>query len=254
VIVMRGKTSSSPPAKRAGTTQLPQIWMRRAPETGVKITALCIAVVLHASALLLNLPTLKSSTGNPRAHAGPIVVKKYVPPPPRSRAARRTLEKKELTRKIPVPDPTPDYPEPIREARVEVEPEPFEPAGDGVLLGVPRPPSGPTAGPGGTGRGEPVLAGAGGVTLPQRIEESYVRPAYPELARLARVEANVVLQAVIRRDGTVDETEVLRCTRLGFGFEEAAVDAVRQWRYRPATQGGVPVDVYFTILVDFALI
>jgi protein TonB len=228
--------------------------MRRRPETGVKLTALCIAVVLHVSALLLNLPALKSSTGEPRVHRGPIVVRKYVPPPPRTQKARRSLEKKKLTRKIPVPDPTPDYPEPIREARIEVEPEPFEPAGDGVLFGIPQPPSGSATGPGGTGRGEPMLAGAGGVTLPERIEESYVQPEYPELARLARVEANVVLQAVILRDGTVDEAEVLRCTRLGFGFEEAAADAVRQWRYRPATQDGVPVDVYFTIRVEFSLI
>ena len=92
------------------------------------------------------------------------------------------------------------------------------------------------------------------MTLPERIEASYVQPEYPELARLARVEADVVLQAVILRDGTVDETEVLRCTRLGFGFEESAVDAVRQWRYRPATQDGVPVDVYFTIRVEFSVL
>lgn len=251
---MRGQAISPPPAKRDGSTQPPRLWMRRDPETGVKLTALCIAVVLHVSALLLNLPAVKSSTGEPRVHRGPIVVRKYVPPPPRTRRARRSLEKKKLTRKIPVPDPTPDYPEPIREARIEIEPESFEPAGDGVLFGIPQPPSGPAGPPGGIGSGEPVLAGAGGVTLPERIEESYVQPEYPELARLARVEANVVLQAVIRRDGTVDETEVLRCTRLGFDFEGAAVDAVRQWRYRPARQDGVPVDVYFTILVEFSLI
>ena len=38
-----------------------------------------------------------------------------------------------------------------------------------------------------------------------------------------------------------------------YGFEEAAVEAIRQWRYRPATRNGQPVSVYFTVLVEFKL-
>jgi protein TonB len=80
-----------------------------------------------------------------------------------------------------------------------------------------------------------------------------VKPEYPELARVARIEGRVILQAIILKNGTVGEIEVLNCNRPNMGFEEAAIGAVRQWRYVPATQGGRPVDVYFTVRVDFDL-
>ncbi len=46
---------------------------------------------------------------------------------------------------------------------------------------------------------------------------------------------------------------MIRCNKPGLGFEEAAIDAVRQWRYKPALKDGQPLDVYFTIVVDFSL-
>ena len=70
---------------------------------------------------------------------------------------------------------------------------------------------------------------------------------------MARLEGSVILQAVVRRDGTVGELHVLRCTEPNMGFEEAAMDAVVQWLYEPATQDGRPVDVFFTVFVDFSL-
>ena len=106
---------------------------------------------------------------------------------------------------------------------------------------LPPPPSGP------------LLAGAGGVTNPVRIEQSYVKPTYPELARVARLEGQVILQAIIKKDGSVGEVSVLRCNRPNMGFEDAAVEAVRKWQYRPATQNGRPVEVYFTVFVEFKL-
>ena len=51
----------------------------------------------------------------------------------------------------------------------------------------------------------------------------------------------------------MEDLKVLRCTRANFGFEETAVEAVRQWRYRPAMLDGRPVDVFFTVFVDFDL-
>ena len=63
----------------------------------------------------------------------------------------------------------------------------------------------------------------------------------------------VILQAIILKDGTVGEVEVLNCNRPNMGFEESAIAAVQQWRYRPAMQGDRPVDVYFTVRVDFDL-
>jgi protein TonB len=136
-------------------------------------------------------------------------------------------------------------PEPIREPQPEILPEPL-PDDVQILIGVPGPP--PVA------ESAPLIAGTGGVTNPVRIEESFVPPRYPDVARVARIEGNVILQAVIDREGAVDEIQVLRSSQPGVGFEDAAIEAVAQWRYEPATQGGRPVEVYFTIVVDFDLL
>jgi TonB family protein len=100
---------------------------------------------------------------------------------------------------------------------------------------------------------EPMLAGIHGVTNPVPIRTTLFQPEYPLQARAARLTGNVILQAVIRRDGTVGEIKVLRVDKPNLGFEQAAVEAVRKWRYQPATLHGDPVDVYFTINVDFTL-
>ena len=49
------------------------------------------------------------------------------------------------------------------------------------------------------------------------------------------------------------DIEVLRCNRPNMGFEDSAVEAVSQWRYKPALQNGKPVEVYFTVFVEFKL-
>lgn len=221
-------------------------------ERAIKLVALLLAVLVHGAALVVDLPSLRNRDGKTTPEADPVVVRRYVPPPPRIRRPR-LARKKEFTRKIPVPDPTPDLPEPIREAEITIEPEPY-PADVGALIGEPAPPrGGPPAGRSGDGGSGPFLAGVD-ATAPIRVPDSYVRPHYPQLARVARVQANVVLQAVIRSDGTVGEIDVLRCSKAGFGFEECAIDAVSQWRYEPARQNGRPVAVYFTIVVHFALV
>ena len=52
---------------------------------------------------------------------------------------------------------------------------------------------------------------------------------------------------------TIGDTQVLECTRPNLGFEEAAIEAVGQWLYEPARENGEPVQVYFTVVVDFRL-
>ena len=112
-----------------------------------------------------------------------------------------------------------------------------------VIIGIPEapPPSGP------------LLAGVGDVTNPILILESKVEPEYPELARVARLEGNVILRAIIHADGVVGNIEILRCNRPNMGFEDSAIEAVSQWRYKPALQHGRPVEVYFTVFVEFKL-
>ena len=91
------------------------------------------------------------------------------------------------------------------------------------------------------------------VTLPVIIPQSKVQPVYPMLARQARLPGKVSLDAVVLKDGSVGDIENVRCTHEGIGFEEAAIEALRQWRSEPATQNGQPVAVYFSIWVKFEL-
>ena len=77
-----------------------------------------------------------------------------------------------------------------------------------------------------------------------------VQPEYPEIARQARKEGNVILQAVIGTDGHVESVSILRSEPL---FDKAAMRAVSQWIYRPAKLNGLPVKVFFTVYVEFRL-
>ncbi len=74
------------------------------------------------------------------------------------------------------------------------------------------------------------------------------KPSYPILASLAHMQGNVVMQAVISKDGTVEHLEVIKGHHLLRG---AAKNAVRNWRYRPYKIDGVPVEVATTVTVDF---
>jgi len=92
-----------------------------------------------------------------------------------------------------------------------------------------------------------------GYEPPRPLRHLHASPTYPELPRLARIQSNVILQARILEDGTVGDIEVLRTNRPNMGFEQAAVDAVKQWRYEPARRGGVPILIWFTVYVEFKL-
>jgi TonB family protein len=77
-------------------------------------------------------------------------------------------------------------------------------------------------------------------------------PAYTPEARAARVEGIVFVQAVIRKDGTVDTFKVLK--GLGYGLDESAINTIAtKWRFRPGTLNGKPVDVQAHIVVSFRL-
>src|SRR5246127_660494 len=88
-----------------------------------------------------------------------------------------------------------------------------------------------------------------GGTQPEEIDR--VVPRYPMSARAAGVEGPVVIRGIVRRDGTIDNVEVIK--DLPYGLGEAAREAVSQWRFRPATYRGDPIDVYYTVTVNFKL-
>ena len=94
---------------------------------------------------------------------------------------------------------------------------------------------------------EPVRPG-GNIKEPRKIVD--VTPSYPDVARAARVEGIVILEAVLGPDGLVRDVRVLRSMPL---LDEAAMTAVRQWRYTPTLLNGVPVPVVMTVTVSFKL-
>ena len=75
-------------------------------------------------------------------------------------------------------------------------------------------------------------------------------PIYPPLAKQARIQGTVHLQAIIAKDGAVTQLEVLSGHPL---LVQTALDAVRQWRYQPTLLNGEPVEVVTTIDVVFTL-
>jgi periplasmic protein TonB len=77
-----------------------------------------------------------------------------------------------------------------------------------------------------------------------------VQPTYPPLARQARIQGSVVLSAVISRDGMIERLQVLNGQPM---LEQAAIEAVRQWRYRPYLLNGEPIEVETQITVNFTL-
>ena len=75
-----------------------------------------------------------------------------------------------------------------------------------------------------------------------------VKPHYPEAARSMRLQGAVVLEALIGKDGAVKNLKVVTGHSM---LAKAAVDAVRQWRYKPYLLNGQPVSVETQITVKF---
>ncbi len=79
--------------------------------------------------------------------------------------------------------------------------------------------------------------------IPARvILKSQKAPVYPPAAEEARFEGTVYLELIVKADGSVDDVRVIECTHPKLGFEEASIEAVKQWRFEPAILDGEPVD------------
>jgi protein TonB len=88
-----------------------------------------------------------------------------------------------------------------------------------------------------------------GVTQGLKVHD--VTPQYPQMAKIARVQGPVVLAAVIGKDGTIQNLRVV--STASPLLNQAALEAVKQWRYRPYILNGEPVEVDTTITVNFTL-
>lgn len=199
--------------------------------------ATVLALIFHAVLLVINLPDLYSET-NAVAEKPKVYVMQQVrfkPPPPKQQQEIPQPRAK----KVPIPDPTPDEPEPIRMPD-EVEPEMELPDTD-MIFGIPDGP--PPTEPAG-----PIHVG-GDVLAPEKIVAP--QPQYTELARKARIQGVVIVQAIIDKTGSVTNVKVLK--GLPMGLDQAAADAIKSWRFKPATLNGKPVAVYYTLTVNFTL-
>ena len=77
-----------------------------------------------------------------------------------------------------------------------------------------------------------------------------VEPIYPDLAKRARVQGVVLLQVTVDETGNVSDLKIIRGHPL---LNQAAVDAVKQWKYSPTLLNGEPVPVIATVTVNFLL-
>jgi protein TonB len=82
------------------------------------------------------------------------------------------------------------------------------------------------------------------------VLERPVQPSYPMLARQMKVQGAVILQALISADGTIQDLKVLSGPAI---LASAAQEAVRQWRFKPYLQNGVPVETEAKITVNFTI-
>jgi protein TonB len=194
------------------------------------------------------------SEGTRAFFAAPPEVAPPPPPPPPPPAGARAVAKAPVA-----PTPPPDDSKFLAPAEV---PDVVRPD-LGIDLGVPG------GVPGGVEGGVPggVLGGVVGGILPasppppvaavrvggQIKAPKIVRqvpPAYPDLAAQARLTAMIILEALVDVNGSVRSVSVLRCAPL---FDDAAIAAVKQWRYRPLLLNGVPTEFILTVTVKFNL-
>ncbi len=196
-----------------------------------------VAVLFHAILLIVKLPDLYGEVVAPPPPQKIFVVQqvRFKPPPPE---IEQQIPKPK-SKKVPIPDPTPGEPEPIR---ID-EPEAIDiPEVDDLdLFDLPEapPPQEPDV---------PIQV-TGDVTHPEKI--SAPQPQYTEIARKARIQGSVVLQTTIDKNGDITDVKVLK--GLHMGLSEAAVAAVRQWKFKPATLNGKPVAAYYNLTVTFTL-
>lgn len=194
------------------------------------------AVVIHAILFVINFPTFARDITVEKKKPKVFVIQqvRFKPPPPK----QEQQIPKPKAKKVPIPDPTPDEPEPIRIPEPEEEIE--IPDVDDLVIAVPEAPPPVQTGP---------IYVTGDVQKPEKISEVF--PVYTEIARKARIQGVVILQTIIDKEGNITDVKVLK--GLPMGLAEAAVDAVKQWKYKPATLNGKPVAVYFNLTVQFNL-
>ena len=218
-----------------------------------------VSVAIHAVVLgvVLVTPVLTPGALPAPATGGRILVPAMLAPPP---PPPRGVPQRPVTRRL----ERADSPAPAARGIVLSVPASWSelpPAGDlawgpddmpecdgcvpwGVDGGIPvQEPLAPEATP-----AKPVVRIGRGIEAPVKLRD--VKPDYPELALLTRVEGVVIVECRVDESGRVADARVLRGHPL---LDAAALDAIRQWRYRPTLLNGNPVSVVMTVTVRFQL-
>ena len=98
--------------------------------------------------------------------------------------------------------------------------------------------------------GDPVGVPIRTATPPSVLKR--VEPQYTEAARRARCQGTSVLDVVIKKDGTPDVLGIVRSAECA-DLDDSAIETLKQWRFKPGTRDGHPVDVRIKIEVNFNL-
>ena len=96
---------------------------------------------------------------------------------------------------------------------------------------------------------EPIFRVGGGVSAPKPLK--HPDPQYSEEARAANLEGTCVLVLVVNAEGKPQDINVSRS--LGMGLDERAIEAARNWTFKPAQKDGKPVAVVISIVMSFRL-
>jgi protein TonB len=79
------------------------------------------------------------------------------------------------------------------------------------------------------------------------------RPQYTEAAMAARIEGNVLLEAVVSADGAVGDVTVVKSLDAQYGLDQQAVEALKHWQWKPGTRDGEPSPVAVQVQMTFTL-
>ena len=240
---LASRLSSRQTEDRGFAFDVPQFLLTAEEDRRPMIWGAAAAAVLHLILFLITLPQMRQEvrTLDRPQRAYVIQAVRFQPPEP---SQAPTAPPKPKARKVPIPDPTPDLPEPILDERFVAPPIELPQVGDGyAIASVPDAPPGP-----GGGSGTALHLG-GDIAPPVKVFGP--QPGYTEEARQARVQGVVILQAIIDVLGNVTNVRVLK--GLPEGLAESAVATVQTWRFRPATLDGEPVPVYYNFTVNFSL-
>jgi periplasmic protein TonB len=233
-----------------GRTVAPQL-LSVTVHSGV-LAGVILIPLLFATEKMPVVPTMMAFVASPVAPPPP-------PPPPAPKAPARAPEAKPVATAASNPNAAPI------EAPAEIRPEPAFPGYDsegvegGIEGGVaggslggfvgglvdalpPPPPPPPPPAP-----RQPVRIG-GVISAPELLHR--VEPVYPDIAVIAKVTGTVILEAVVATDGTVESVKVLRPVKF---LEQASIDAVKQWRYKPLILNGVPTPFVLTVTLTFSI-